>query len=733
MSVVQQIPVTIYVGNSSTTVFAVGFNITEVNDLFVTVNDIEPLIGTWAYAVGAVTFDVAPTTGAKIVFQRKTPLVRTTDFGSYSGYLRSEVLNAEFDKPWLVLQELKAIVDRALVLKVGDARNPIEVLQELQNWLEAAKNLATDLALPQLATLTASVATLFSSDLTINGRLDQAFADIGAILNNALAYRTLAELLLDTGRVANTAGYVTNDPTPANNGLYQWNGTNWLKSIYDPLAQALAAIAVAVAERKTVIDGVTIDGILLLESNFVVAQIAKDLFNVIGLPIIRNNAGVAEFVQDGSLIGRLSNAYAEWGGVKHLNNLIQFAGGTTLEHTDQDALLVTAEGFVLFDSRDAQGGSGGGTTPVDNTPVDTSKPFFGQTLCAWPSEEVSIYPANLTVNRVNQNQTKGILTTVASKTTAYNRSSRDQVVVQPDQLGATAQLVLRDTRQSDVRTVQDLDVKIVQAGAAQAPKILLIGDSIIHGAHAPDILNPILVAGGYAPVWIGTMTTAGGRKAEAHSGIETTDWTHRDSSKYAPVAVGGEAAYLASPSPNSFNPCIRASTGGDPAQNIFNGHIYDAAFYLSRFSLGTPDVIYINLGTNNIRDRNEPTLSTNFYDDMRIILDSWRAAAPNAQIILDLAPTAASADRDALWFKYAGLIAQLKKLVADRADPKLKICPSWAMVCTDAGYPLSTGTPDTLGALTVGLSDSIHPAAGSRQQLWQTVSAWLACAAKNYI
>jgi len=33
-------------------------------------------------------------------------------------------------------------------------------------------------------------------------------------------------------------GYVTNDGTSANNGLYQWNGTVWTKSIYDPLTQA---------------------------------------------------------------------------------------------------------------------------------------------------------------------------------------------------------------------------------------------------------------------------------------------------------------------------------------------------------------------------------------------------------------------------------------------------------------------------------------------------------------
>lgn len=559
---------------------------------------------------------------------------------------------------------------------------------------------------------------------------------INALANGATrAYLTYAAL--DAAKATlpvNSFARVTNDPTPANNWLWQWNGTVLTKSDRDELAQALAAVAAEVTARENLISQMTDPekrGIELTRDGFVTVQILTGLFNVLGLPVLRDVAGVTQVEQNGKVVGKIGTK-AEWGGVSFDAGKVELGGTKLSESTTSDGLIIVADGFVLFDSSNVDGG--GGTTPApDETPLDVSKPLFGNIVCGWANDLIRLSVPDLTAHRVEQDKKQPILATVASKTTGYSRSSRDQLVFEPSKLSATSRLILRDTRQSALRTVQDFTVKIAPAGGGQAPKILMFGDSIIHGSHAPDILDPILVAQGYAPVWLGTMTTVGGRKSEAHSGIETTDFTARDISRYDPVPVGGEAAYLASPSPNDFNPCIRLATGGDPVGNVFNGYIFDAAFYQSRFSLATPDVVLIALGTNNIRDRNEPALSTNFYDDMRIMLDSCRAAWPLAQIQITLTPTAASADRDALWSKYVALIEKLKQLIADRADSKLKLIPAWAHVCNEAGYPIGTGTTDTLGAVTAALTDSIHPADSSRAELWQTISAYLASAAKQYV
>lgn len=62
-----------------------------------------------------------------------------------------------------------------------------------------------------------------------------------AYVGGRKAYTTLAlAQAAQSSLPANTAVEVTNDPTPSNNGTYQWNGTTLTKSAYDPLTQAKA-------------------------------------------------------------------------------------------------------------------------------------------------------------------------------------------------------------------------------------------------------------------------------------------------------------------------------------------------------------------------------------------------------------------------------------------------------------------------------------------------------------
>lgn len=541
-----------------------------------------------------------------------------------------------------------------------------------------------------------------------------------------------------------------------------------------------AAIFAEVSERKSVIDSNPDDskrGIELTRDGFIVAQILEGLFNVARLPVIRDAAGVAEVLQNGSVVGRISDL-VEWAGVLLGGGKVEFGGlslsragaglqieydgdvvfnsansleknapvatlgGVTLENqsvkfddltlseNQARSILITADGFLLFDSANLTVEQ---LPAPEDPPLDTSKPLFGNLICGWAGDLIRLSVPDLTPHRVEQDKKRPILVTIASRTTGYTRSGRDHILFDPALLSNPARIVLRDTRQAALRTVQDFQVAVAPAGGGQAPNILMIGDSIIHGSAAPNILEPILVAKGYAPAWIGTMTASSTRRHEGHSGINTSQFVARDLARFQPVPVGGEAAYLALANRNEFNPCIRLAQAGDPPEKVFNGYIFDAAFYQTRFGLATPDVVLIALGTNNIRDQNEPALSSNFYADLNIMLDSCRSAWPAARVLLTLTPTAASADRNALWPKYIAVIEQLKAVTADRADPQIKLLPAWAHVNNEAGYPLGSGAADKLGAITVGLSDSIHPAQSSRAELWQTMSAYLACAAKNYV
>lgn len=105
MSVVEQTPVTQYAGNGTTRAFAIGFDLKTLDDLVITVNGVVIAAGLYTATLTTITFTLAPVLGAIVLFTRVTPLQRTTDYNAFSGYLRPDVINADFDQIWRALQE----------------------------------------------------------------------------------------------------------------------------------------------------------------------------------------------------------------------------------------------------------------------------------------------------------------------------------------------------------------------------------------------------------------------------------------------------------------------------------------------------------------------------------------------------------------------------------------------------------------------------------------------------
>jgi hypothetical protein len=72
---------------------------------------------------------------------------------------------------------------------------------------------------------------------TISKAIQAKFTATQAMVNGRLAFETKALMNADTGQTSNTIAEVWNDSTPDNNGLYGFNGSNWLKSPYDVIAE----------------------------------------------------------------------------------------------------------------------------------------------------------------------------------------------------------------------------------------------------------------------------------------------------------------------------------------------------------------------------------------------------------------------------------------------------------------------------------------------------------------
>lgn len=143
MPIGEQNPISQHTGNGVATTFAYSFGVLLRADLRVRVDGAEVTTGFTVSGVGSrtggtVTFTAAPASGAQILIYRQVVRSRDTDY-QYSGDLREEVLDADFDRLWMAIQEDASQFGRIVRAPVG------ETLQELPAAaLRASKFLGFD-------------------------------------------------------------------------------------------------------------------------------------------------------------------------------------------------------------------------------------------------------------------------------------------------------------------------------------------------------------------------------------------------------------------------------------------------------------------------------------------------------------------------------------------------------------------------------------------------------------
>jgi hypothetical protein len=112
MSVTNQTPIGAAIGNGVTTVFPFSYYIAAATDLVVKLDGVTLTLGAGYTVAGAgspsggtITLAVAPAIGARLAHFRDTALIRATDYQD-GGDLLAPVLNLDFDRLWLALQEI---------------------------------------------------------------------------------------------------------------------------------------------------------------------------------------------------------------------------------------------------------------------------------------------------------------------------------------------------------------------------------------------------------------------------------------------------------------------------------------------------------------------------------------------------------------------------------------------------------------------------------------------------
>lgn len=131
MSVSSQETVFYHVGNGVTVTFAFGCQVPTANDLSVYVNDVLTtsgfsISGIGSLTGGSITFSAAPANLVPVRIERDIELERTTDYQQNGDFL-ARVVNPDFDRLWMALQQQFSSLRRALKMPTSDTSPPTDL------------------------------------------------------------------------------------------------------------------------------------------------------------------------------------------------------------------------------------------------------------------------------------------------------------------------------------------------------------------------------------------------------------------------------------------------------------------------------------------------------------------------------------------------------------------------------------------------------------------------------
>ncbi len=123
MAVPDQVPFNQYTASGVSASFTYSFKILDADQLLIKLDGVAQTTGftvggVAADAGGVVTFSAAPAAGVLVELIRSTPASRSTDYAP-NGDLQESVLDADFDRAYMALQEMQEQVDRTMKLPQG--------------------------------------------------------------------------------------------------------------------------------------------------------------------------------------------------------------------------------------------------------------------------------------------------------------------------------------------------------------------------------------------------------------------------------------------------------------------------------------------------------------------------------------------------------------------------------------------------------------------------------------
>ncbi|MDG2513206.1 SGNH/GDSL hydrolase family protein [Sphingobium yanoikuyae] len=372
--------------------------------------------------------------------------------------------------------------------------------------------------------------------------------------------------------------------------------------------------------------------------------------------------------------------------------------------------------------------------PRNDWPALAYSPVIGPTLWLASDAMLPLYPANLFLDRDTSAPTITLTSSKGAPAQPFVAGeSGGTILLDPDNMGASARLFVRPARETNLRRVRDFNVRVADIAAlpGKAVGIFAQGDSIAN-RQTLAMVNAYLAAWGVSPNWIGTLASsatlyaddASGPSGECREGWAAYgDYLGFDLSDGdvpgGVVPVDGVAAYMAvgKMARMQRQPFLNTDLGAGSAAPIVTvggvQHRYDLAFYRTRFGLPLWDVHLLNPGMNDYLES-----PANYRMALGAMIAEARRAAPLAHIVLwqtvmPNTPAATLATAGQFGAVRQTLVELHRELSA--SDPKLHLCSAWAHQ-TAEGWPVAADAANALGVSRATMPEWIHPGDAAREQ-----------------
>lgn len=325
----------------------------------------------------------------------------------------------------------------------------------------------------------------------------------------------------------------------------------------------------------------------------------------------------------------------------------------------------------------------------------------------------------------------------------YSREVPDgTLVLDAARLGTSLDFILQDVTVRNRKIMRSSPVRVLSPSAIDALSLraLFLGDSITdwNGTAVQAVRR--LQDMGVTMTTIGTLSQSsvvsgdGTIQGEGRTSRRMADFYGLTLERMAFLPSGNEAAYLAmdETAKRGYNPFLKGANGDDLASRpemIFNGNIFDMRYYLTRFSLADPDVVVINLATNDFNNETAEVAAQHVATGLNIIVKQTRRALPNAKIMLAYNSRGYPAN-DSVWEGgFRACLLEYLKFVVTTTDDKVFFVPGYCTVNRLASFNYSLTADPNTGLSAGSITDATHYIEAGVREFGEVLAQFIAGAA----